>query len=312
MTHFEYVIIVTKSLKLLDLYTENLTNWKGINMNTKIIGDKLRDSREKKWMKKTEMAKLLECSDSTINNYENGDGIKSFDNLIKMATAYDLDLKDIFGIDYVKNINSGEHLLDSATRGLMGRNIAKYNNNKRFINSNENKASIFYNTLIGNITDGIMKDILEYMIYPSKSNINIADEKFINDNECDPIYPNKFYEEETEQTLELKATLSFQKLMKQIRNSKEIIKWIEYFEKEQQEWENSMLSDSVEITDEEYAQQYKELHDSYTLIDGVYYGDTTNPDQDIIDKNKAKITDYRNKIRDIKEKRSTQKETLKE
>ena len=281
-------------------------------MNTKIIGDKLRDSREKKWMKKTEMAKLLECSDSTINNYENGDGIKSFDNLIKMATAYDLDLKDIFGIDYVKNINSGEHLLDSATRGLMGRNIAKYNNNKRFINSNENKASIFYNTLIGNITDGIMKDILEYMIYPSKSNINIADEKFINDNECDPIYPNKFYEEETEQTLELKATLSFQKLMKQIRNSKEIIKWIEYFEKEQQEWENSMLSDSVEITDEEYAQQYKELHDSYTLIDGVYYGDTTNPDQDIIDKNKAKITDYRNKIRDIKEKRSTQKETLKE
>ena len=61
-----------------------------------MIGEKIRDVRENKGMSQYRLAEITGINRSTINRYENGSIQKiSFDNLLKICEALEIDIKEI-------------------------------------------------------------------------------------------------------------------------------------------------------------------------------------------------------------------------
>ena len=61
-----------------------------------MIGEKIKELREEKGISQYRLAELTGINRSTINRYENGSIQKiSFDNLIKICEALEIDIKEI-------------------------------------------------------------------------------------------------------------------------------------------------------------------------------------------------------------------------
>ena len=61
-----------------------------------MIGEKIKELREDKGISQYRLAELTGINRSTINRYENGSIQKiSFDNLIKICEALEIDIKEI-------------------------------------------------------------------------------------------------------------------------------------------------------------------------------------------------------------------------
>ena len=61
-----------------------------------MIGEKIKELREDKGISQYRLAELTGINRSTINRYENGSIQKiSFDNLIKICEALEIDIKNI-------------------------------------------------------------------------------------------------------------------------------------------------------------------------------------------------------------------------
>ena len=60
------------------------------------MGEKIKELRESKGISQYRLAELTGINRSTINRYENGSIQKiSFDNLLKICKALDIDIKEI-------------------------------------------------------------------------------------------------------------------------------------------------------------------------------------------------------------------------
>ncbi|MFV0249749.1 MAG: helix-turn-helix domain-containing protein [Bacilli bacterium] len=295
-------------------------------MDTKLIGKTLESARDRKGLTKTEVSRILGCSKTTIKNYESGKGIQNFSYLISMITTYDLDVKDVLGIDYKSSLTNGESLLNKQARVMMAENVNRFNGrfnsskpvpNGGLINSHENSALVFYNTLISSVDENILRDILSYMVYPSKENPYIDDKYFINETqsffndkgeeicEAKTMLDNCFYNDEDEQLYELKAMLAFQKLMKRIRKSKDIVKWIEYSEKKKQEIDNAQLANTINNYEQPDILSPKE-YTKMNLSAKLDYEERKKEEE----ANTAKMINYRNKVRQIHEKNTSKKKDV--
>lgn len=287
-------------------------------MDASTVGKTLKQARERKGLTKKEMSNLIGCSPSTIKNYEDGKGIKDFSKLISMIETYDLDVKEVLGIDSKTNLVNGETILNRQARLMMGKNIStfngKFNSTKKssdsgFVNGNENNALIFYNNLISNIDVSILNAIFSYMVYPSKDNPFIDNSCFINDMQCSPDCPNPFYDEDEEQSYEFKAVLAFQRLMKKIRKSEDIVKWIEYFDKKQQENIDAQIENSIwwhEYQESLTPEKRQKEDDAMNFSAELDYEES----KQITEANKIKMTNYRNRVKKVHEKNTSKKKDV--
>ena len=74
----------------------------GINKMDKVFGRRLKELREEKDMKQSDLAKILECSSSAIGMYEQGRRYVDLDGLKKIAEYFDVSADYLIGRTDIK------------------------------------------------------------------------------------------------------------------------------------------------------------------------------------------------------------------
>lgn len=70
----------------------------------KVFGRRLKELREEKDMKQSDLAKILECSSSAIGMYEQGRRYVDLDGLKKIAEYFDVSADYLIGRTDIKNL----------------------------------------------------------------------------------------------------------------------------------------------------------------------------------------------------------------
>ncbi len=74
----------------------------------KNIGDRLKDAREMKNLRQTEVAKELFISNKVLSSYERNASLPTIDNLITLCEYYEVSADKILGIKIQKSNDDGE------------------------------------------------------------------------------------------------------------------------------------------------------------------------------------------------------------